>query len=120
MMEYAKGRIAHIHLKDQCPENHRKYQTLGLGGVPNEKIVKAMDAAGYDGWYTLENAVSGSDTYTDCGPEVLAVYGKERKEPAAWRNATMIGMKPIHLRAHARLAWGLRFLSSGLVLKWRR
>ena len=65
MMEYAKGRIGHIHLKDQYPENHQKYQTLGLGGVPNERIVKAMNAAGYDGWYTLENTVPGADTYTE-------------------------------------------------------
>ncbi len=63
MMEYAKGRIAHIHLKDQTKEDNRKYATLGLGAVPNEKIVKTMAAAGYDGWYTLENTVG--DAYTD-------------------------------------------------------
>lgn len=63
MMEYAKGRIAHVHLKDQTKENNRKYATLGLGAVPNEKIVKTMAAAGYDGWYTLENTVG--DAYTD-------------------------------------------------------
>ena len=63
MMEYAKGRIAHVHLKDQTKENNREYATLGLGAVPNEKIVKTMAAAGYDGWYTLENTVG--DAYTD-------------------------------------------------------
>lgn len=63
MMEYAKDRIAHVHLKDQTPENNRKYATLGLGAVPNEKIVKTVAARGYDGWYTLENTVG--DTYTD-------------------------------------------------------
>lgn len=73
MMEYAKGRIGHIHLKDQYPENHQKYQTLGLGGVPNEKIVKTMDAAGYDGWYTLENAVPGADTYTEAVRQVAVL-----------------------------------------------
>jgi sugar phosphate isomerase/epimerase len=63
MMDYAKGRIAHVHLKDQTPENNRKYATLGLGAVPNEKIVKAVASQGYDGWYTLENTVG--DAYTD-------------------------------------------------------
>ena len=57
MMAYAKGRVAHVHLKDQRPENHRRYETLGLGAVPNERIVKAVAAGGYDGWYTLENFV---------------------------------------------------------------
>lgn len=63
MMEYAKDRIAHVHLKDQTAEDGRRYATLGLGAVPNEKIVKAMAAARYDGWYTLENPVG--DTYND-------------------------------------------------------
>ena len=71
MMEYAKGRIGHVHLKDQYPENHQKYQTLGLGGVPNEKIVKSLNAAGYDGWYTLENPVG--DTYTDTVRQVAVL-----------------------------------------------
>ena len=63
MMNYAKGRIAHVHLKDQTAENNRKYATLGLGAVPNEEVVKTVSAAGYDGWYTLENPVG--DVYTD-------------------------------------------------------
>jgi sugar phosphate isomerase/epimerase len=63
MMEYAGSRIAHVHLKDQTKEDNRRYATLGLGAVPNEKIVKTMASAGYDGWYTLENTVG--DTYTD-------------------------------------------------------
>ena len=62
MMEFAKGRIGHVHLKDQTRENNRKYATLGLGVVPNEKIVKSV-AADYDGWYTLENTVG--DVYND-------------------------------------------------------
>ena len=62
-MEYAKDRVAHIHLKDQPKENNRAYVTLGLGAVPNEAIVTAMARAGYTGWYTLENPVG--DTYTD-------------------------------------------------------
>ena len=63
LMEHVKTRVAHVHLKDQTPEDNRKYTTLGLGAVPNEKIVKAMNAAGYDGWYTLENPVG--DVYSD-------------------------------------------------------
>ena len=64
MMDYAKGRIGHVHLKDQKFDNNRAYETLGLGAVPNEKVVKAVNAQGYEGWYTLENPV-GKDTYTD-------------------------------------------------------
>ena len=63
MMAYAKGRIAHVHLKDQTAEDNHKYATLGLGAVPNERIVKAIGATDYDGWYTLENPVG--DTYND-------------------------------------------------------
>ena len=63
MMAFAKGRIGHVHLKDQSKEDNRSYVTLGLGAVPNEKIVRAVGATGYDGWYTLENPVG--DTYND-------------------------------------------------------
>ena len=62
-LEIAKGRIAHVHLKDQTAEDNRKYATLGLGAVPNEKSVKALAKANYAGWYTLENPVG--DTYVD-------------------------------------------------------
>jgi len=65
LMAYAKGRIAHVHLKDQTKEDNHRYATLGLGVVPNEKIVKSVHASGYDGWYTLENTVPGADTYVD-------------------------------------------------------
>lgn len=71
MMEYAKGRIAHVHLKDQLPDNNRKYATLGLGAVPNEKVVKTVAASGYDGWYTLENPVG--DVYTDTVRQVAVL-----------------------------------------------
>ena len=71
MMEYAKGRIGHVHLKDQRPEDNRKYETLGLGAVPNEKVVKAVAASGYDGWYTLENPVG--DVYTDTVRQVAVL-----------------------------------------------
>ena len=71
MMEYAKGRIGHVHLKDQTKEDNRKYATLGLGAVPNERIVKAVNAMGYDGWYTLENPVG--DVYTDTVRQVAVL-----------------------------------------------
>ena len=71
MMEYAKGRIGHVHLKDQTKEDNRKYASLGLGAVPNEKIVKAVNAMGYDGWYTLENPVG--DVYVDTVRQVAVL-----------------------------------------------
>ena len=57
MMAFAKGRIGHVHLKDQSKDDNRGYVTLGMGAVPNERVVKAVAASGYDGWYTLENPV---------------------------------------------------------------
>lgn len=71
MMAYARGRIGHVHLKDQPADKNRSYVTLGLGVVPNEKIVKAVNAAGYDGWYTLEEPVG--DTYTDTVRQVAVL-----------------------------------------------
>ena len=70
-MEFSKGRIGHIHLKDQSATNNREYVTLGLGAGPNEKIVKAIAATNYNGWYTLENPVG--DTYTDTVRQVALV-----------------------------------------------
>ena len=57
MMRYAKGRIAHVHLKDMSKTNNHEYVTLGLGAVPNKEVVKAVSEDGYSGWYTLENIV---------------------------------------------------------------
>jgi sugar phosphate isomerase/epimerase len=70
-LEAAKGRIAHVHLKDQTHEDNRKYATLGLGAVPNEKSVKAIAVTDYDGWYTLENPVG--DTYFDTVRQVAVL-----------------------------------------------
>jgi sugar phosphate isomerase/epimerase len=80
MMEYAKDRIGHVHLKDQLHDNNRKYATLGLGAVPNETIVKTVAKRGYDGWYTLENTVG--DAYTDSIRQVavLKYWLKEAKK----------------------------------------
>lgn len=71
MMAYAKGRIAHVHMKDQTAVDNRKYATLGLGAVPNETIVKTTWSDGYDGWYTLECAVG--DTYIDTVRQVAVL-----------------------------------------------
>jgi len=71
MMAYAKGRIAHVHLKDQPAEDNHKYATLGLGAVPNAQIVKTTWADGYDGWYTLENVVG--DVYLDTVRQVAVL-----------------------------------------------
>ena len=67
----AKGRIGHVHLKDQAANDNRAYVTLGLGAVPNGEIVKAMSATGYEGWYTLENPVG--DTYLDTVRQVAVL-----------------------------------------------
>lgn len=70
-MTFAKGRIGHVHLKDQAANDNRAYVTLGLGAVPNGEIVKAMSATGYEGWYTLENPVG--DTYLDTVRQVAVL-----------------------------------------------
>lgn len=80
MMAHANGRIAHVHLKDQTFENNRKYATLGLGAVPNEEIVKRLNARGYDGWYTLENPVG--DVYTDTVRQVAVLKSWLSVRPA--------------------------------------
>ena len=72
MARFAQGRITHVHLKDQEKENNRRYATLGLGGVPNEEIVKTMEKAGYKDWYTLENPI-GDDYLADVARQVAVV-----------------------------------------------
>lgn len=75
----AAGRIAHVHLKDvdaalaarvragevTYTEAVRKglYQPLGRGDVDISAITTALDAAGYTGWYVLEQ-----DTVLDAEP----------------------------------------------------
>ena len=72
MVSFAKGRIAHVHLKDQEKEDNRRYVTVGLGGVPNEDVVRAMERDGYNGWYTLENQV-GDDHLADVVRQIAVV-----------------------------------------------
>ena len=80
MMTFAKGRIGHVHLKDQTVANNREYASLGLGAVPNERIVKEVASSGYDGWYTLENPVG--DVYNDSVRQValLKAWLSEAKQ----------------------------------------
>lgn len=72
MMRYAKGRIEHVHLKDQTKADNHVYATLGLGAVPNAELVRTVASWGYDGWYTLENPVD-PDRYTDVVRQVAVV-----------------------------------------------
>ena len=72
MARFAQGRISHVHLKDQEKENNRRYATLGLGGVPNEDVVKFMEKDGYKDWYTLENPI-GDDYLADVVRQVAVV-----------------------------------------------
>ena len=60
---------------------------------------------------------SGFDAVGYALPWGESTYGRDREEPAAGRDEALQGMKPIHLRARTWSARGLRFLSSGLVLK---
>jgi len=64
MMRYVRGRIGHVHLKDQTKEDNHVYATLGLGAVPNAEIVRTVASWGYAGWYTFENPVD-PDRYAD-------------------------------------------------------
>lgn len=50
------GRIRHVHLKDRPADSPRGYAPLGHGVIPNEKIVRALVAEGFDGWFTFEEA----------------------------------------------------------------
>ena len=60
MMRFAKGRIAHVHLKDFQKGSNRIRTTIGIGEIPNEEIVRTMNDEGYDDFYTLEDLVGDS------------------------------------------------------------
>ena len=72
MMAFAKGRIEHVHLKDQTKADNHAYATLGLGAVPNKAVVQAVARTGYAGWYTLEDLVGG-DAYEDAVRQVAVL-----------------------------------------------
>lgn len=86
MMAFAKGRIEHVHLKDQTKADNHAYATLGLGAVPNKEIVQSAARAGYAGWYTLENLVGG-DAYDDAVRQVavLKSWIREAMTPGVGR-----------------------------------
>jgi len=70
LLERAAGRVTHVHLKDvdlavakAVRDGERSYldgvrgglyTPLGAGGAGIAGIVRALEAAGYDGWYVLE------------------------------------------------------------------
>lgn len=58
-LKYLKNYLAHVHIKDGKPWGDPdmwswKYTKLGLGSVPIERIVRMIDAAGYEGYFSLE------------------------------------------------------------------
>ena len=53
-----KNHIVHTHAKDRDPATGRA--TLGLGDVPWEPYLAALQEIGYDGWYAIEDE-SGQD-----------------------------------------------------------
>lgn len=47
--------IKHVHIKDSVMEGKSvRYKMLGEGNVPVSEAVKALNASGYDGFYSLE------------------------------------------------------------------
>ncbi|MBJ8344762.1 TIM barrel protein [Antrihabitans sp. YC2-6] len=79
LVEAAPARIGHVHLKDVNTYLAQRvrtgsltyteavrlgmYQPLGAGNVDIAGVVSRLDAAGYDGWYVLEQ-----DTILDAEP----------------------------------------------------
>lgn len=58
-MGYLYDHLAHMHIKDGVSWNDPnkllwKYTPVGEGDVPIQKIVHMLEAAGYDGFYSLE------------------------------------------------------------------
>jgi inosose dehydratase len=80
LVDKAAGRIAHVHLKDVHVDRAERvrsgevayseavrdgmYAPLGQGDVDVARIVRSLEAAGYDGWYVLEQ-----DTVLPAEPE---------------------------------------------------
>lgn len=47
-------RIAHVHLKDRVSGKDLTCPPVGTGCIPMTFIIKSLEAAGYDGWLTVE------------------------------------------------------------------
>ncbi len=86
IVELAAGRVAHVHLKEVDPHlarlvrsgdmKFRQAVLAGLftplgrgGGVDIARVIRALEATGYDGWYVLEQDVAlGADPEPGAGP----------------------------------------------------
>lgn len=49
-----KKKIGHVHLKDRVSTEDMSCPAVGSGCIPIKKVVKALKASGYKGWYTVE------------------------------------------------------------------
>lgn len=90
VVRWAPERVLHVHLKDVDPELAAKVRSgevpfrqavieglfvpLGAGGVDIAGTIRLLEAAGYRGWYVLEQDVSlASEPAPGEGPKVDAV-----------------------------------------------
>lgn len=90
----ASDRVHHVHLKDVDPVFAQRVRSgelpfrqaviegaftpLGEGDVDISGVIRTLEAAGYDGWYVLEQDVSlTDDPEPDQGPRVDAVASLE-------------------------------------------
>lgn len=86
----ARGRVAHVHLKDVDPVRGEQVRTgealfrqsvidglfvpLGAGGVDIAGVIRTLEADGYRGWYVLEQDVSlAAEPAVGEGPEADAI-----------------------------------------------
>ncbi|MGI6005144.1 MAG: sugar phosphate isomerase/epimerase family protein, partial [Christensenellales bacterium] len=54
-LENLGDHIRHVHLKDSLFQDGKvRYRMLGQGDIPARRCVELLDAAGYDGFYSLE------------------------------------------------------------------
>ena len=68
-----QSRVGHIHLKDRVAKDDMRCVPAGTGCIPMEAIVNQMEAAGYKGWYTVEQYGSASML-----PDCLVAYQNVR------------------------------------------
>lgn len=68
-----QSRVGHIHLKDRAAKDDMRCVPAGTGCIPMEAIIRQMEAAGYKGWYTVEQYGSASML-----PDCLTAYQNVR------------------------------------------
>jgi inosose dehydratase len=84
LVQQHSARVAHVHLKDVDAAWARKvsagevaygdavaqglYRPLGQGDVDVAEIVRLLEAAGYQGWYVLEQDTVLDEPASDAGP----------------------------------------------------